>query len=277
MRSLLLALIAFPYMCIAQDIQVAMSNIQTVAPSQPITKPIEHEVTELETRHNNVSSILVKGKVAINTKEGKGMELNAALFTTGTQTRIRIEFAGTVITDYVLDDTKATIFLPHKNVAFLGEKTEVIKLQSWFSLLTSELCGFSMAFPEAWDTEATQRRYMKDKNTMIVFRMNGDVVQVLKKVVFAKKGSDLVVSNIYKYNKEGELSGVISFDDYKTVSDKLIPHKISFAVNEDATIVFNFQEINLNESARSEGIFQIQIPTEVKKLDVVELDKKNWL
>jgi hypothetical protein len=276
MKSLLLALMVFPYICIAQDIQVAMNNIQAITPTKQEVKSIEHEITELETRNNNISSILVRGKALINTKEGKGMELNASLFTTGTQTRIRIDYAGAVITDYVLDNTKTTIFLPHKNVVFLGEKTEIIKLQSWFSLLTAELCGFSMAFPEAWDTQATQRRYMKDKNTMIIFRMNGDVVQILKKVVLARKGTDLVISNIYKYDKEGNLAGMISFEDYKMVSDKPIPHKISFAVNEDTSIMFNFQEINLNES-KSEGIFQIQIPTEAKKMDVGELDKKNWL
>jgi hypothetical protein len=278
MKSLLIALITLPYLSIAQE--VAMNSIvqtSVVQTATPPTRKVEEEVAELETRHVSLTSILVKGTVRINSAtKGKGLALNAALFTTGEQTRIRIDYGGASIIDYVLDGNNVIISLPYKDVAFSGTKEEVIKLKSWFSLLTSELSGLSVAFPTAWDEHASQRRFMKEKNSMIVFNVEDDVVKVLKKVVFAKLNKDLVISNVYKYDANGDLAGVITFDNYKAVEGRLLPHKIAFAVNEETTIQFEFGEVQFDQAANS-NVFKLTIPTETRKFDVGELEKKDWL
>ena len=279
MKSLLIALITLPYLSIAQEV-VAMNNmVQTsvVQTSVPIQAKITDEVMDLESRHSGVTSILVKGTVNINSAvKGKGLTLNAVLFTTGDKTRIRIDFAGAPIIDYVFDGNLVTIYLPHKDVVFSGTKEEVIKLKSWFSLLASELSGFSMAFPDAWAEHATQRRFMREKNSMVVLNVEGDIVKVLKKVAFTKSNHDLVIGNIYKYDDNGDLSGIIMFDAYKEVGNKLLPHKVSFAVNEENTIQFAFSEVEFDQPTNG-TIFQIRIPTETRKFNVSELEKRDWL
>jgi len=279
MKSLLIALITLPYLSIAQE--VAMNNmvqtsvVQTSVP-QPIRK-VEDEVAELETRHISLASILIRGTVSINSiTKGKGLALNAALFTIGEQTRIRIDYGGAPIVDYILDGKNVTIFLPHKEVVFSGTKEEVIKLKSWFSLLTSELCNLSIAFPIAWDEHATQRRFMREKNSMVIFKVDNDMVKVLKKVNFTKSNQDLVISNVYKYDTNGDLAGMIIFDNYKMVEGRLLPHKVVFAVNEETTIYFEFSEVQFDQAASS-NVFKLTIPTETKKFDVGELEKKDWL
>jgi len=279
MKSLLIALIVLPYLSIAQE--VAMNNmvqtsvVQTSVP-QPIRK-VEDEVAELETRHTSLASILIRGTVSINSvTKGKGLALNAALFTTGEQTRIRIDYGGAPIIDYMLDRKNVTIFLPHKEVVFSGTKEEVIKLKSWFSLLTSELSGLSIAFPTAWDEYASQRRFIREKNSMVIFKVDNDMVKVLKKVNFTKSNQDLVISNVYKYDTNGDLAGMITFDNYKMIESRLLPHKVVFAVNEETTIHFEFSEVQFDQAASS-SVFKLTIPTEVRKYDVGELEKKDWL
>ncbi len=279
MKSLLIALIALPYLSIAQE--VAMNNmVQTSVVQTSVTQPvikIEDEVAELESRHASLTSILVKGTVNINSAtKGKGLTLNAAMFTTGEQTRIRIDYGGASIIDYVLDGKNVTIYLPYKEVAFSGTKEEVIKLKSWFSLLTSELSSLSVAFPVAWDEHATQRRFMKEKNSMVVFNVDNDMVKILKKVNFTRSNRDLVISNVYKYDTNGDLAGMITFDNYKTIEGKLLPHKVVFAVTEDTTIHFEFSEVQFDQAASS-NVFKLTIPAEVRKFDVGELEKKDWL
>jgi len=277
MKSLLIALITLSYLAMAQE--VAMNNIvqtSVVQTSIQQTK-ITDEIADLESRVSGVSSILVKGTVNINnTIKGKGLTLNAVLFTTGDKTRIRIDFAGAPIIDYVLRDDLVTIYLPHKDVVFSGTREETTKLKSWFSLLASELSGFSMAFPDAWAEHATQRRFMREKNSMVIFNIQNDLVKILKKVTFTKASRDLIIGNVYKYDDNGDLSGVIMFDAYKTIDGKLLPHKVSFAVNEENTIQFGFTEVEFDQPA-SDTIFQIRIPTETRKFHVSELEKKDWL
>jgi hypothetical protein len=277
MKSLLIALITLSYLAMAQE--VAMNNIvqtSVVQTSIQQTK-ITDEIADLESRVSGISSILVKGTVNINnTIKGKGLTLNAVLFTTGDKTRIRIDFAGAPIIDYVLRDDLVTIYLPHKDVVFSGTRDETTKLKSWFSLLVSELSGFSMAFPEAWAEHATQRRFMREKNSMVIFNIQNDLVKILKKVTFTKASRDLIIGNVYKYDDNGDLSGVIMFDTYKTIDGKLLPHKVSFAVNEENTIQFGFTEVEFDQPA-SDTIFQIRIPTETRKFHVSELEKKDWL
>ena len=275
-RILLIVVVGLP--CIAQD--VSMNNISSAIPTQTIKpRTVEDEIFDLETRHNGISSIAVKGNVVINSK-GKDTTLNAVAVTTGDKTRIRISFGEMMqIIDYSIREDRAKIYLPRKDVIFQGTKQDVMSLDSWFALLTSELCGHSLAFPNAWDANATQRRYIREKSTMVVFTMSDDnTVKILKKIVFQHHNSDMVISNVYKYNNNGDLIGIINFNDYKKVNDKLIPHKISFAVNSDTQITFNFSEMWINDSL-DDSIFEIKLPQDVntKILDVPELGKKDWL
>jgi len=277
MKSLLIALITLPYLSIAQEVVAMNSMVQTSVVQTTPFKTVENEIVDLESRHSSITSILVKGTVNINsTTKGKGLTLNAVLFTTGDKTRIRIDFAGAPIIDYVLRDDLVTIYLPHKDVVFSGTREETTKLKSWFSLLASELSGFSMAFPDAWAEHATQRRFMREKNSMVIFNIQNDLVKILKKVTFTKASRDLIIGNVYKYDDNGDLSGVIMFDAYKTIDGKLLPHKVSFAVNEENTIQFGFTEVEFDQPA-SDTIFQIRIPTETRKFHVSELEKKDWL
>jgi len=272
-KLLLLAVVASPCLCLSQDL--AMNNIPLTT---AVTSHTDHQqICDMETRGYGLDNLLVKGTVVINSK-GKDTNLNAVVFTTNQSTRIRINYAEIAqVIDYSVTGEKATIFLPRKDVVFTGSKVDVCKLKSWFSLLTSELCGYSLMFPNAWDANATQRRYIREKNTMVVINTTGDIVKVLKKVVFGRTtDGKIIITNIYKYDENGDLTGIISFDNYKTINGQLIPHQVSFSVTEDAKITFNFSEV-LMDQQYNETIFNITIPPEAKTLDIQELEKKDWL
>ena len=273
-RILLIAAVGFP--CIAQDI--SMNSLQTSSmPVQTVViKPIEQQIIDLESRNNNLSSFAVKGSVTINNK-GKDTTLNAVVITTNDKTRIRISYGELLIVDYMVCGNNVEIYLPMKSVVFKGLRDDLIKLDSWFALLTSELCGYSLAFPSAWDANATQRRYIREKSTMVILASDSDVIKALKKVTFDKYDNEMVISNVYKYNNDGELKGMISFSDYKIIKDKLIPHKVLFSVSADTKITFNFNEIWINDTFDDKTIFSIKVPPEIKSLGVQELDKKDWL
>ncbi len=274
---MLLAIMALPYVVIAQDI--AMTN-NSVMPSTIPGKIVETDVAAvaaLENRDVGISSILIKGLVTIKTN-GKETILNAAVFTDNISTRVRIEFGNILIIDYVKKEKEVSLYLPRKDVMFKGTSEEVTKLKSWLSLLTSELSGYSLVYPNAWDANAAQRRYIREKSTMVIFSLKEDIVNVHKKVTFQKDKSNLIIENVYKYDEEGELCGLITFDNYKTIEGSLVPHKVSFAVSEDTTVIFNFQEISFNQSA-SPTVFEIRpaAETPLKNLGFSDWSKKDWL
>jgi hypothetical protein len=181
------------------------------------------------------------------------------------------------IVDYSIEDDKATIYLPRKNVVFSGSKEKLCEMKSWFALLASELCGYSLMFPKAWDTNGTQRRYIREKSTMLVLDTSSEIIKVLKKIVFDRTtNGELIINNVYKYNDSGELCGIISFGNFKRFKGKLIPHEVSFSVNNKTKVTFTFTEMWINEPLR-DNIFQINIPEETKTLELEELDKKDWL
>jgi hypothetical protein len=126
-----------------------------------------------------------------------------------------------------------------------------------------------MFFPEAWDPNANCRFFRQEggKNVIYVCFKDGQSIRPIKKVCLKLEKGQSVIEKIVRYDDQGNVSGIISYFDYKpmTIDGKeyLLPSVLSLKVDENDHFVFTLKEnrVRFNKSGAKPSDTRV-IPSE---------------
>jgi hypothetical protein len=209
------------------------------------------KIKSIEERSTGISSVVARANVIIkNRQEEKGLS-GVLLADSQNNTRIRFDYSGHIIVDYIKTKEIFSLLLPRQDALFVGQINTVGKADNLIKLMNNNLSGLEIFYPVVWDVNANKRSY-KD-NQVLVYNDTGDKIKVYKKIKFDQ---DFNVKSVYNYDDNGDLFGVINYEEYKQVNGNTIPHKISIVVSNDLSITLQVTEITFDNIKSAKNPFQ---------------------
>jgi hypothetical protein len=209
-------------------------------------------VEEVESRSSSFENFVAEFDVKFNTIE-KGQP-KEYMFTGQAQgfkqgfIKVAISYGPIEIITFGLSPKDVVFKLARDNEAYVGTLQEAQDGKKICKILSSDLCGLQMFFPEVWDPKANCRfaRYESGKNVIYVCSRNGSGVKPVKKVCLKFEKGETVIEKIVRYDDQGNVAGIISYSGYQpmTIDGKnyLLPSVLSLKVDENDHFVFTLKE-----------------------------------
>jgi len=162
--------------------------------------------------------------------------------------KVAISYGPIEIITFGLSPKDVVFKLSRDNEAYVGTLQEAQEGKKICKILSSDLCGLQMFFPEAWDPKANCRyvRYENGRNVIYVCFKDGQTVRPIKKVCLKFENGQRVIEKIVRYDDYGNVSGIISYSNYKSITidgkECLLPSVLSLKVDENDHFVFTLKE-----------------------------------
>jgi len=211
-----------------------------------------HLVDQIESRSSSFDNFNAEFDVKLNTLEaGKPKEFQLSGQAQGFKEgfiKVAISYGPMEIMTFGLSPKDVVFKLSRENQAYVGTLQEAQEGKRICKILSSDLCGLQMFFPEAWDPKANCRftRCENGKNVIYVCSKDEKSIRPIKKVCLKFENGESVIEKIVRYDDYGNVSGVISYSGYKpmTIDGKnyLLPSILSLQVDENDHFVFTLKE-----------------------------------
>ena len=240
---------------LATDLAVNSSAIQDTDHAIRITEIGQKKnraVDEIESRSSSFGNFAAEFDVKYNTLEkGQPKEYLLSGQVLGFKEgfiKVAIAYGPIEIITFGLSPKEVVFKLARDNEAYVGTLKEAQGGKKICKILSSDLCGLQMFFPEAWDPNANCRfsRQEGGKNVIYVCSKDGQSIRPIKKVCLKLEKGQSVIEKIVRYDDQGNVSGIISYSDYKpmTIDGKeyLLPSVVSLKVDENDHFVFTLKE-----------------------------------
>jgi len=211
-----------------------------------------HLVDKIESRSSSFDNFVAEFDVKFNTME-KGQPKEYVL--TGQAQgfkqgfiKVAISYGPIEIITFGLSPKDVVFKLARDNEAYVGTLQEAQEGKKICKILSSDLCGLQMFFPEAWDPKANCRfaRLENGKNVIYVCSRDDSGVKPIKKVCLKSENGESIIEKIIRYDNQGNVAGIISYSGYQpmTIDGKnyLLPSVLSLRVDENDHFVFTLKE-----------------------------------
>lgn len=228
---------------------VNMDRAIHVAEKAPKTNYL---VDEIESRSSSIDNFVAEFDVKFNTLE-KGMPKEYML--TGQAQgfkqgfiKVAISYGPIEIITFGLSPKDVVFKLSRDNEAYVGTLQEAQDGKKICKILSSDLCGLQMFFPEAWDPKANCRfsRQENGENVIYVCFRDESGIKPIKKVCLKFKNGESTIEKIVRYDNHGNVAGIISYSGYQPMNidgkNYLLPSVVSLKVDENDHFVFTLKE-----------------------------------
>jgi len=273
MRYLLVSTLFLCSLHATEQQQASYTEIKTV--EEKVHQAIDiDKIKALEERISKVSSIMARADVLIKAyqeereeREERGLS-GVILADSQNNTRMRFDYGGHIIVDYIKTKEIFSLLLPRKDALFVGQIDTVGKADNLIKLMNSNLSGLEIFFPVLWDSKANKRSY-KDNQVLIYNDTDEKQIKVYKKIKFDQ---DFNIKSVFNYDDHGELSGIIHYDDYKLINGNTIPHKISIIVSNNLSITLNITGTTFDNIKTAKNPFQFPEMEGVTKYELTSFN-----
>lgn len=158
------------------------------------------------------------------------------------------------VIDFGLSSVKNVVLkMSRDSISYVGTLEEAKNGAKMARILSTDVSGIKMLFPEMWDEKANCRFFRVENGRKVVyvcFREN-NFIQPIKKICFSVEKNREVITKIIRYENK-EVFSIVEYSDYRDFpvegSTVFIPSNVVLNINAKTKLVFAVKSLEINRT-----------------------------